>query len=161
MRSHRLLIHCQRTSFCLYICSQNKAAHKKQNFEAVLSVVMYSPCSGGMNNSPCHIKGHCESDICRLVCFSSVFLLTGATKPCSHMSHCLLGASMETFAQKAEQKKKQFCNWHVNVLPFLPEERCTGNLLVFKHSDSFVNHRRWWSVESLSWQNCNCKLLTC
>lgn len=48
---------------------------------------MYSLCSGGMNNSACHTKSHQESDICRLVCFSSALLLLG---PLSHAAICYI-----------------------------------------------------------------------
>uniref|UniRef100_A0A4W6CHL1 Uncharacterized protein n=1 Tax=Lates calcarifer TaxID=8187 RepID=A0A4W6CHL1_LATCA len=97
-------------SFCLYIyiylyTQEIRLLIKKQNFEAAPYVVMYSLCSEGMNNSPCDTKSHWESDICRLVCFSSVSAHV-SPEPCSHMLHCRLGASMETFSQtKSEQIK--------------------------------------------------------
>lgn len=141
VRSPRLLIHCRHTSFCLYVCSRNKAAHKKQNFEAALYVVMYSLCSGGMNNSPCHTKSHWESDICRLVCFSSALLLMRASEPCSHMFHCLSCASVETYLTKILKSRTNYAYFVTdNCTSSFPEEMCADNLLVFKYSDSFVNH---------------------
>lgn len=105
MRSRGLLIHRRRTSFCLYVCCRIKAAHKKQDFEAALYVVMYSLCYEGMNNLPCHTKRHWESDICRLVCFLKCACLVGACEPRRHMFHCPTGASGETSVEKTKKKQ--------------------------------------------------------
>lgn len=103
---------------------------------------MYSPCTGGMNNSPCHTKSHWESDICRLVCFSSVLLLVGASEPCSHMFHCLLGRPVETFWQKKQNALHRFYNWRVTVLPFSLKRHAP----VISLSLNTVNHPWWWSL---------------
>lgn len=64
---------------------------------------MYSLCSEGMNNSPCHTKSHWESDICSLVCFWSVPQLT---EPLSHVAICFivcLGGPLETVPLTADE----------------------------------------------------------
>lgn len=47
VRSQGPLIHRRSAGFCLHVCRRTEAAHKKQNFEAALYVVMYSLCCGG------------------------------------------------------------------------------------------------------------------
>lgn len=60
----------------------------------------------------------------------SVFLLMGATEPCSHMFHCLSGASVDVLAKKKSRTNETDS---ATVLPFFPpEEIGTGNLFVFK-----------------------------